>query len=184
MDTELVVRAQAGDEGAFERLAIASAERLHAVAYRILRDPDAAEDATQQALLTMWQKLPALRDPSRFEGWAYRTLVRICYALSAESRRARLRIVPIVDREPAVHEDLSGVEEQQTFERVFGRLSLEQRAVVVLHYYLGLTLDEVADALDVSPGTARSRLSRALKRMREILGPELGRAMPESSEVA
>ena len=88
MDTELVVRAQRGDEGAFTSLAVAVGDRLHAVAHRILRDTDLAEDATQQALLSIWRDLPQLRDPARFDAWSYRLLVRACYA---EGRRSVAR---------------------------------------------------------------------------------------------
>ena len=96
MDTDLVVRAQHGDEEAFASLAVAVGDRLHAVAHRILRDIDLAEDATQQALLTIWRDLPQLRDPARFDAWSYRLLVRACYA---EGRRTRhwapnLRLLP------------------------------------------------------------------------------------------
>src|SRR5919112_201007 len=86
MDIDLVTRAQGGDEGAFMSLAVAVGDRLHAVAHRILRDTDLAEDATQQALLAIWRDLPQLRDPARFEAWSYRLLVRACYA---EGRRSR-----------------------------------------------------------------------------------------------
>src|SRR5215218_7831500 len=97
MDTDLVVRAQRGDEEAFASLAVAVGDRLHAVSHRILRDIDLAEDATQQALLTIWRDLPQLRDPARFDAWSYRLLVRACYA---EARRTRqwtrdLRILPV-----------------------------------------------------------------------------------------
>ncbi len=96
MDTELVIRAQHGDEEAFASLAVAAGDRLHAVAHRILRDTDLAEDATQQALLSIWRDLPQLRDPARFDAWSYRLLVRACYA---EGRRTRhwspnLRLLP------------------------------------------------------------------------------------------
>src|SRR6266480_2954299 len=87
MDTELVFRAQHGDEGAFTSLAVAVGDRLHAVAQRILRDTDLAEDATQQALLTVWRDLPQLRDPARFDAWSYRLLVRACYAEAHRTRR-------------------------------------------------------------------------------------------------
>ena len=80
MDTDLVIRAQRGDKEAFALLASGFADRYLAVARRILRDLDLAEDATQQALLTIWQDLPQLRDPARFEAWSYRLLVRACYA--------------------------------------------------------------------------------------------------------
>ncbi|HET9346824.1 MAG TPA: sigma factor, partial [Candidatus Limnocylindrales bacterium] len=80
MDAELVTQAQGGDEEAFASLAVAAGNRLHAVAYRILRDIDLAEDATQQALLAIWRDLPQLHDPARFDAWSYRLLVRACYA--------------------------------------------------------------------------------------------------------
>src|SRR6187399_3477184 len=87
MDTELVIRAQHGDEEAFASLAVAVGDRLHAVAHRILRDIELAEDATQQALLSIWRDLPQLRDPARFEAWSYRLLVRACYAEGRKFRR-------------------------------------------------------------------------------------------------
>ena len=96
MDTDLVVRAQNGDEEAFASLAVAAGDRLHAVAHRILRDIDLAEDATQQALLTVWRDLPQLRDPARFDAWSYRLLVRACYAEARRTRRwaPNLRLLP------------------------------------------------------------------------------------------
>ena len=86
MQTELVERAQNGDEQAFASLALAVGNRFHAVAQRILRDNALAEDATQQALLAIWRGLPQLRNPGRFDAWSYRLLVRPCYA---EGRKAR-----------------------------------------------------------------------------------------------
>ncbi len=87
MDTDLVVRAQRGDKGAYALVATEIAVRFLAVARRILRDLDLAEDATQQALLTVWQDLPQLRDPARFEAWSHRLLVRACYAEDRKVRR-------------------------------------------------------------------------------------------------
>ena len=86
MDSDLVIRAQHGDEEAFASLAVACGDRLHAIAHRILRDVDLAEDATQQTLLAIWRNLPKLRDPARFEAWSYRLLVNACYD---EGRRSR-----------------------------------------------------------------------------------------------
>ena len=106
MDTELVTRAQRGDEEAFASLAVAAGDRLHAVAHRILRDIDLAEDATQQALLSIWRDLPQLRDPARFDAWSYRLLVRACYAEGRRTRRwtPNLRLLPA--DEPAASEGL------------------------------------------------------------------------------
>ena len=85
MDTDLVESAQHGDKGAFTTLAAAVADRFLATSHRILRDLSLAEDATQQALLTVWQDLPQLRDPARFDAWSYRILVRACYAEAKRS---------------------------------------------------------------------------------------------------
>ena len=80
MDTDLVIRAQGGDQEAFADLVYAIADRFLAVSHRILSDIGLAEDATQQALLGVWQHLPKLRDPARFDAWSYRLLVRACFA--------------------------------------------------------------------------------------------------------
>ena len=96
MDTDLVVQAQHGDKGAYGLVATEIADRFLAVSRRILRDIDLAEDATQQALLAIWQDLPQLRDPARFEAWSYRLLVRACYTEGRRSRQwsPNLRLLP------------------------------------------------------------------------------------------
>src|SRR6187397_3529052 len=109
MDTDLVIRAQGGDQEAFADLVYAIADRFLAVSHRILSDIDLAEDATQQALLNVWQDLPQLRDPARFEAWSYRLLVRACYAEGRKSRRwaPNLRLLP--SDEAIAADDLSSV---------------------------------------------------------------------------
>jgi RNA polymerase sigma-70 factor, ECF subfamily len=168
VDADLIGRAQRGDEEAFASLAVVAGDRLHAVAHRILRDTDLAEDATQQALLAIWRDLPQLRDPARFDAWSYRLLVRACYA---EARRTRqwapnLHILPT---DAPAGEDLSSVVDRDQLERGFRRLSIDHRAVVVLHHYLDLPLDEVADTLGVPVGTVRSRLHHAMRGLRAAL---------------
>ena len=79
MQAGLVERAQHGDEDAFAALAAVSVDRSYALAYRILRDPHGAQDATQQAFLNAWQSLPTLRDPERFDAWLRSLVVRACY---------------------------------------------------------------------------------------------------------
>jgi len=180
MDAELIRRAQRGDEEAFASLAVAIGDRLHAVSHRILRDVDVAEDATQQALLTIWRDLPQLRDPDRFDAWSYRLLVRACYA---EGRRTRqwapnLRLLPV--DEPADPDDSSRVVDRDQLERGFRRLSIDHRAVVVLHHYLDLPLEEVADALGVPIGTVRSRLHYAMRGLRAALEADARPARQEA----
>ena len=169
MDTELVTRAQRGDEGAFTSLAVAVGDRLHAVAHRILRDTDLAEDATQQALLNVWRDLPQLRDPARFEAWSYRLLVRACYAEGRRTRRwaPNLRLLPA--DEPMAADGLSTVVDRDQLERGFRRLSIDHRAVVVLHHYLDLPLDQVAESIGIPVGTVASRLHYAMRALRAAL---------------
>jgi RNA polymerase sigma-70 factor (ECF subfamily) len=181
MDTDLVVRAQKGDEGAFASLAVAAGDRLHAVAHRILRDIDLAEDATQQALLNVWRDLPQLRDPARFDAWSYRLLVRACYAEARRTRRwaPNLRLLPA--DEPMAADGTSSVIDRDQLERGFRRLSIDHRAVVVLHHYLDLPLEEVAEALGVPIGTVRSRLHYAMRGLRAALEAD---ARPTKREAA
>ena len=181
MDTDLVVRAQRGDKEAYALLATEIADRLLAVARRILRDIDLAEDATQQALLSIWQDLPQLRDPARFDAWSYRLLVRACYAEGRKQRRwaPKLRLLPA--DEPMTAEGFSTVVDRDQLESGFRRLTLEHRAVVVLHHYLDLPLERVAELLGIPIGTAHSRLHYAMRGLRAALDAD---ARPITQEAA
>ena len=169
MDSDLVTRAQRGDEEAFASLAVAAGDRLHAVAHRILRDTGLAEDATQQALLAIWRDLPQLRDPTRFDAWSYRLLVRACYAEGRRERAwtPRLRLLDFDG--PVQGDPSASVLDRDQLERAFRRLSIDHRAVVVLHHYLDMPLDRVAETLGIPAGTARSRLHHAIRALRAVL---------------
>jgi RNA polymerase sigma factor (sigma-70 family) len=180
MDTDLVKRAQRGDEEAFMSLAAAVGDRLHAVSHRILRDTDLAEDATQQALLAIWRDLPQLRDPARFDAWSYRLLVRACYVEGRRNRQwaPNLRILPT--DELAGPDALGSVVDRDQLERGFRRLSIEHRAVVVLHHYLDMPIESVAETLGVPVGTVRSRLLHAMRGLRAALDADARPARQEA----
>jgi len=181
MDTDLVIRAQHGDRDAFALLATGVADRFLAVARKILRDHDLADDATQQALLSIWQDLPELRDPARFEAWSYRLLVHACYAEGRKERRwaPNLRLLP--GDEPITDDDLSSVVDRDQLESGFRRLSIDHRTVVVFHHYLDLPLDRVAEILGIPVGTAHSRLHHAMRGLRAALDAD---ARPPVREAA
>jgi RNA polymerase sigma-70 factor (ECF subfamily) len=181
MDTDLVTRAQHGDEEAFASLAVAVGDRLHAVAYRILRDLHLAEDATQQALLSIWRDLPQLRDPARFDAWSFRLLVRACHALGRRERHWTPHLRLLDSDEPTQPDGSSSVVDRDQLERGFRRLSIDHRAVVVMHHYLDLPLDRVAEILDIPAGTARSRLHHAMRGLRAALDAD---ARPPAREAA
>ena len=125
MDATLVVRAQRGDEIAFAAITQATSGRFKQVSYRILRDRHLAEDATQQALVEIWRTLPKLRDPARFDGWAYRILVHSCYRESKRYKRS-FGVEP-GERELAGPDEMPTVNDRDQIERGFAQLSVDQR---------------------------------------------------------
>jgi RNA polymerase sigma-70 factor (ECF subfamily) len=181
MDTDLVIRAQRGETDAYTILASGFADRFLAVARRILRDFDLAEDATQQALLAIWRDLPQLRDPARFEAWSYRLLVNACYAEGRKERRWAPNLRVLALDQPAANDELKSVDERDQLDRGFRRLTIDQRAVVILHHYLGLPIDRVAEILEIPIGTAHSRLHRAMGAWRAAVEAD---SRPPIQEVA
>ena len=169
MDRELLAAAQRGDEAAFVDLIHARSNRLFAIAQRILRDIDRAEDALQDALVIAWRDLRGLRDPDRFDAWLTRLVVHVCIAQATRERRrtANLRVLPVDG--PAAPDELLSVADRDLLERGFRRLTPEQRAILVLHHFLGYAPAEIAETLGIPPGTARSRLFHAHRAMRAAL---------------
>ena len=170
---ELVERARRGDREAFASLVQLTGDRMYAIATRVMRDAHLAEDALQSAFVTAWKTLPSLRDPARFEAWFRRILVHACYA---EARRrqqwtANVRALPVDG--PAAPDGLLSIVERDALDRAFRRLSIEQRAVFVLHHHLGLALTEIAETLGVPAGTARSRLHYATRTLRSAIEADL-----------
>ena len=180
MDRDLVERARAGDREAFTDLVHQVSDTLFGVARRILRDPGLAEDVLQIALVTIWRKLPHLRDADHFEAWAFRILVHACYAEAPRNRRwaATVRVLPISQAD--ADDDIRSVVDRDELERAFRALPLDQRAVFVLHHHVGLPLVAVAETLGIPDGTARSRLHYATRALRAAF--EAGRAQDPQRE--
>ena len=170
MQRDLVLRARNGDRDAFTALAEDAAERLHRTARLILRSDDRAADAVQESLMAAWLHIRAVRDPDRFEAWLHRLLVHACYR---EARRHRQREVVEIQmsvpdgRGDGDSQELTALRDQ--LERGFRRLTPEQRAVLVVHHYLGLPDAEAALVLDIAVGTFKSRLNRASAALRAAL---------------
>jgi RNA polymerase sigma-70 factor (ECF subfamily) len=182
LERDLVVRAQAGDVDAFAVLVRGSVDRLRSVAYRILRDGDSADDATQRALIAAWDHLGELRDPERWPAWTYRLVVNAAYreVRKERSQHAAVRFIRLTsdaaDDDPGTA--LAGRDE---LDRAFRELSPDHRAVLVLHHYAGLTKAEVADILGIPVGTVGSRLHNAARRLRAALDRDAGSVLaPEN----
>src|SRR5262245_44769295 len=166
---ELVERARRGDHDAFAVLAGAAIPRLDALARLILRDPERGKDAVQEALLRAWRDLPTLRDPEKFDAWLRRLLVHACMDEARRRRRHTLEVELTPIDHPTIRDSAITVDERDALERGFRRLDPEQRALIVLHHYLDLSLPEVAETLRLPLGTAKSRLHRALSALRASL---------------
>lgn len=171
VDRTIVERAQAGDQEAFEGLVRLSANRLFAIAYRILHDHHAAEDVLQQTLMTIWDDLPKLRDPDRFDAWSYRVIVRTATAEAKRGRRggAVVRLLPDDEDRSRAPDEYGSVADRDQLERGFRRLTVDQRAIIVLQHYAGLSLAEIADVLGVPIGTAGSRIHYATRALRAAI---------------
>jgi RNA polymerase sigma-70 factor (ECF subfamily) len=169
MQQDLVERARQGDHDAFAALAGAALFRLDAAARLILRDPDQAKDAVQETLVRAWRDLPTLRSPDHFEAGLHRLLYRACIDEARRLRRHRVDVELMPIDSPSVGDGTSVTNDRDQLERGFSRLEPEARALIVLHHYLDLPLPEVAIALGIPLGTAKSRLHRALQSMRAAL---------------
>ena len=181
MHAALVTQAKQGDREAFDALARLTGDRCMAIAFRILRDFDHADDAVQAALVTAWREIRALRDPELFEPWLHRILTHACYA-EARRRRRWSESIRVLQVEP-VHgsDDYLTIESRDELEHAFRRLTVEQRAVLVFHLYLGLPLPAVAERLGVPVGTVKSRLHHAKQALRASLEAD-ARASSASQE--
>ena len=178
VDRDLVEAASRGDREAYVDLIRPRFGRLFAIAQRILRDVDRAEDALQDTLVIAWRDLKGLRDPDRFDAWLGRILVRECIDHASRERRrvTNLRVLPVEG--PAGPDQLVTVADRDQLERGFRRLSSAQRAILVLHHYAGYSPTEIAETLGIPPGTARSRPHHAHRAMRAALdADDRGQAM-------
>ena len=160
--------ARQGDRVAFGELAVTLGDRLHAVAHRILRDRELAGDVTQQALVKIWQELPRLRDADLFAGWSYRILVNACRDEMRKRRRPSADL-NLLENDAWMPDASIPVADRDQLERAFQRLTLDQRSVVILHYYLDYSLAEIATIADIPVGTVRSRLHYARQAMRSAI---------------
>jgi RNA polymerase sigma-70 factor (ECF subfamily) len=169
---DLVERAGRGDHDAFAVLVRGSIARLEAVARLILRDPELARDAVQEVYLRAWRDLPGLRDPDRLDAWLHRLTVNACLDVARRRRRRAIEVELSPMTSHSVADSTGLVLDRDQLERGFRGLTTDLRAILVLHYYVGMTMPVVAETLDLPLGTAQSRLARGLALMRDTLGAD------------
>jgi RNA polymerase sigma-70 factor (ECF subfamily) len=176
---ELVVQAKEGDGDAFTALCAIHVDRLYAIAALILRDHDRAEDAVQEALVRAWRDLGSLRDSERFAAWLRRLLVRACYDEARRGRRGGDR--SLVHQAPlAIADHQSLMADRDILERGFRRLSVEHRTALVLRHFGDMSVGELAHAMRIPLGTAKSRLHHAERALRAALEADARTAHPDT----
>ena len=166
---DLVIRAKGGDHDAFTSLVAVSIARLDAAARLILRDGELARDAVQDALVRAWRDLPGLREPDRFDAWLHRVTVHACLDLARRRRRRSIEVQLTPIAMPSIADATAEIAERQQLDDALGRLEPGSRAIVVMHYYLGMPMPDIAVVLRIPLGTTKSRLHRALREMRGSL---------------
>lgn len=164
MEGSLVERARAGDADAFDELARTRIDALYRMALGILGEPADACDAAQEALVAAWRQLPSLRDPDRFDAWLNRITINSCRML-ARRRRSVREIRLTTDVQAADTAD-------DAFDRAFGRLAVDQRAILLEHHLDGRSVADIAERLGIPAGTAKSRLHTARRALERALAEE------------
>jgi RNA polymerase sigma-70 factor (ECF subfamily) len=166
----LVQRAAAGDADAFAEIIERRASRLLRTAAAILGSAAEAHDVVQETLVSAWVHLPQLRDADRLDAWLNRTLRNAC-SLSLRRRRPSVQLEPETSGFSAP--DHAGASlESASIRAAFGRLSVDDRQILLLHHLHHLPLAEVARQLGTPVGTAKSRLWRARQALERALEAE------------
>ena len=170
-DDEAIRRCQDGDREAFRHLVERYKNPLYGTAYLMTGNAALAEEHVQEAFLSAWRGIRTFRRGRPAKPWLMRILVN---TVISQQRRRRLAVVPIDESllpgsAPGPHAEAEAAEDRDAVRAAIARLSPEHREVVVLRYFAELTVPQVARSTGVREGTVKSRLHRALRRLRELL---------------
>ncbi len=161
-----------GDVEAFDDLVRRHRDRVFAVCLRMLRDRDAALDATQDTFVTLFRKADRFKAEAAFSTWLYRVTVNVCYDHLRRGQRRRTEPLPDhMDPADAGSEDgFAAADVRPEIEAALIDIAPEFRAAVVLVDLQGLSLEMASDALGVPIGTVKSRVFRGRRQLAERLG--------------
>jgi len=177
IDRSLIDRARNGDPDAFETIVRARMDAVYRLTSAILGDEADARDAAQEAFVAAWRQLPRLREPEKFEAWLQRVAVNASRMTLRARGRRRVREIPssrVAALSDRVTAGDSSADAARLDEALRG-LSVDQRAILVLHHLDGRPVAELAAILDIPIGTAKSRLFTARRALAAALARDEGR---------
>ena len=167
----LIVRAKAGDQAAFEELLAPAVRPGSRIAYAMLGDTTEAEDVFQESALKAWRRLGNLREGSPFLPWFIGIVANQCREIRRDSWWHTVRLPVLSIASPM---DEGAWLEGNELRRAVGALPFRERTAILLHFHLDMPLSEVAIALGISVAGVKTRINRALKRLRPAMGaPEV-----------
>jgi RNA polymerase sigma-70 factor (ECF subfamily) len=186
----LAVRALRGDKDAFDDIFDRYRGLMLRTAYSIVKDRDSAEDAVQNALIQAWQHLPSLRETGALRSWLMRIVVNQCISFKRRlTRSTKFLLQSIAEQETylasQMADDATGcMERNWDLAQAIEKLPAKQQTVIALHYYQGMTLAEMSQALHTSENTLKKRIQAGLKNLRQMLrATEIDEAMFLPAEV-
>lgn len=166
-----VSQAQRGDDQAFTHLVETYQKPVYNLCYRMLGEPESAEDAAQETFLRAYQHLDRYDESRPFELWVLTIARNLC--LDILRRRTKMKTEDVADHEQALPSGESSLEEKaiarqerQSLEDAMATLSVEDREVLALYYVQKRTTKEIAVVMNVAPGTIMARLFRAREKLR------------------
>ncbi len=177
-DEELVTAFRGGDPSAFDALVERWERKIQGAVYRIMGPGEDARDLTQETFLRAYRGLSTFKSEARFSSWLYQIALNLCRDRLRQKRGRTLVSLDDLDASSAARIQRSGPSAQEVVEardlsrllsNVMAELPEEQREVIVLKEYQGLTFQEIADVLRIPISTVKTRLYRGLVQMREHL---------------
>ena len=189
-DKHILARARRGELDAFEELVRQYEKRVYAVALRSSGSPEDAADITQEVFLRAWRSIESFRGDSGFSTWLFRITMNLCVD-HARHKNAQPQTQPLVvgeedaerpipDPAPTPEEHLENSELGRELAAALDEVSEEHRRIVLLRDVSGLSYTEIAEVLEISEGTVKSRLSRARIALRTIL-QKRGNLLPSAA---
>ena len=178
-EKELIKKAKAGDGQSFETLILSCKGKAYNIAFRYMRNEEDALDAMQESFIKIFRHLDKFNEQSRFDTWVYRIVVNTCNDMLRKYKKDNYKdvvfknndyedvAVEIADKTPGPAEVLEKKEESGRILNCLGQISAEHRKILILRDVRGFSYDEIAEILDCSMGTVKSKISRARQKLKE-----------------